>query len=128
MKLLLDTHALAWWVFGDERIPASVRALIAEPSNTVFVSVVSAFECATKHRIGKWPQAAVLVRSFVEIVTREDFQLLDVSVHHALRAGALRAEHRDPFDRLLAAQAEVDNLGFITADPKFGQFNTTTIW
>jgi PIN domain nuclease of toxin-antitoxin system len=128
MSFLLDTHAFAWWAFDDPRLPPRIRARIAGGGQEVFVSVVSVFECATKFRIGKWREAEPLVTAFERIVAEQEFILLNLSVRHALRAGLLAGDHQDPFDRMLAAQAEIEKLQLITIDPKFKKFGTETVW
>jgi len=128
MRFLLDTHALAWWVFDDPRLTMRMRQQLGGPDNAVFVSAVSAFECAAKFRIGKWPEAAPLVHGFDELVGNEGFDLLSLSSRHALRAGLIVSDHRDPFDRMIAAQADVEGLALVSIDPVFRQMGVATIW
>ena len=128
MRLLLDTHALAWWLLDNPRLPERTRNLIAEADNEVLVSAVSAFEVATKFRIGKWNDIGPLAMAFEEIVSAQDFALLHVSANHASRAGLMRGAHRDPFDRLLAAQTEIEGLQLVTDDARFRDLGTATIW
>jgi PIN domain nuclease of toxin-antitoxin system len=128
MKLLLDTHALAWWLMDDSRLTETARNAIADPGNDVAVSAVSAFEVATKYRIGKWPAMADLVTGFPHLVAEQEFSLLPITVSHALLAGRFAAAHRDPFDRLLAAQAKLDSLVLVTADSAFSQFDIDLLW
>ena len=128
MNLLLDTHALAWWLLDDTRLSTRVAGLIADAETNVFVSAVSAYEAALKHRLGKWPQAAPLAGAFEQIVSAEGFKLLPVTGRHAARAGFFDAAHRDPFDRILAAQAEIEELTLATNDARFADFGTRTVW
>jgi PIN domain nuclease of toxin-antitoxin system len=128
MRLLLDTHTLAWWLLNDERLSARARDLIGDPENRIFASAISAFETATKHRLGKWPEIGPLTAAFEEIVTSQDFTIIPVSATHAGRAGALQGAHRDPFDRILAAQAQIEGLGLLTNDRRLGSFGIDTIW
>jgi PIN domain nuclease of toxin-antitoxin system len=128
MRLLLDTHALVWWWTDDPRLPASARAAIADPANTVHVSAVSAWEITTKHRLGKWPEGDQLIAEYVGLLRRSRFQALAISTEHAHRAGALPGPHRDPFDRMLIAQAGLDSLPVVTADPVFATYGAEVIW
>lgn len=128
MRLLLDTHALAWWLYNSARLSLPARTAIHDDANEIFVSAVCAWEIATQHRLGKWPDAASVVEQYSDLVAADGFAHLPVSPAHALRAGAYAAEHRDPFDRLLAAQAEIEHLTLVTRDPAFAQFGTRTLW
>ncbi len=128
MKLLLDTHALVWWWKDDPRLPARARGTIADPNNTVFVSAVAAWELATKHRIGKWPEAEHVIAEYMTLLRRSRFQPLSISTEHAHRAGLLPGPHRDPFDRLLIAQAGLEALTVVTGDPVFKVYDADVIW
>jgi PIN domain nuclease of toxin-antitoxin system len=128
VNLLLDTHALAWWLLDDKRLSARVAGLVADAATNVFVSAVSAYEAALKHRLGKWPEVGPLAGAFEQIVAAEGFKLLSVTGRHAARAGLLSALHRDPFDRILAAQAEIEELTLATNDGRFEDFGTRTVW
>ncbi|MCA1654721.1 MAG: type II toxin-antitoxin system VapC family toxin [Sphingomicrobium sp.] len=112
MRLLLDTHVLLWWFEDDRRLGRS-RALIADPTNDVSISIVSLWEIAIKSRIGKLnANVGMTERQRVH----EGFDLLDVRVPHLEALAALPHHHRDPFDHLLIAQAQVEGLTFVTAD------------
>ena len=128
MRLLLDTHALLWWFVNDSRLSPRVRALIADESNEVLVSGASAWEIATKHRLGKLPQAADAFSRFEELVAADGFALLSISQRHGLRAGSYSGSHGDPFDRMLAAQAEIEGVALLTRDPAFAAFPIETLW
>lgn len=128
MKLLLDTHALVWWLFDDPRLGRKSRALITDRDNRVSASAVSAFEISTKHRIGKWPEVAIIARDFGSLVAAENFDLLDVTPAHALLAGSMPGLHKDPFDRILAAQAKLESLTLVTADAAFQSFDLEPVW
>ena len=128
MRLLLDTHALLWWFTDDPRLSAKARDLIGDLDNEILVSAASAWEIATKHRLGKLQEASEAVSRFDELVAADGFTHLPISHLHGLRAGAYRAPHRDPFDRMLAAQAELESLPLITLDPAFEQFEIATLW
>jgi PIN domain nuclease of toxin-antitoxin system len=128
MRILLDTHALVWSLVDDAKLPPRVAGLLRDPLNRVFASAVSAYEAAYKHRLGKWNEAGFLVRRFEEVVGWQRFELMSISTRHAARAGLFAAEHRDPFDRLLAAQAEIEELTLATNDGRFTDFGTRTVW
>jgi PIN domain nuclease of toxin-antitoxin system len=128
LRLLLDTHALVWWLLNSPRLTPKPRALIADQENELFVSAASAWELATKVRLGKWPEAMAITASFPTVLTANQFKPLPISAAHALRAGAWLASHPDPFDRMLAAQAEMDGLALLTADAAFSGFGIETIW
>ncbi|MEW6487617.1 MAG: type II toxin-antitoxin system VapC family toxin [Thermodesulfobacteriota bacterium] len=128
MRFLLDTHVWLWRVTDDPRLPATARAAIGDEANDIFVSAASAWEIATKHRIGKLegvPQAAA---RFAELVAADGFHHLPTEHSHGLRAGSHGAAHRDPFDRMLAAQSEIESLPLITRDPAFSAFSVSTLW
>lgn len=128
MRLLLDTHALVWWWTDDHRLPAAAREAIASETNHVAVSAASAWEIATKHRLGKWPEAGQIVAGFDALLRRSRFLDLPISIEHGRVAGGLQGEHRDPFDRMLIAQSRLEALTLITRDPVFSQFSVPTIW
>lgn len=128
IRLLLDTHALIWWWTDDARLPPAARAAIADPENTVIVSAVSAWEIATKHRVGKWPEVAPIVEAFETFVRRSRFSLLPISALHARAAGMLEGPHRDPFDRMLIAQSREEGLPIVSADRIFRSYGVTVVW
>ncbi len=128
MKLLLDTHALIWWWTDDPQLPASARALIADEALPVFVSAASAWEMATKHRLGRLGSVSAALPRFNALVQADGFGHLPITWQHALKAGGHAAEHRDPFDRMLAAQADLEGLTLVTRDEAFAQFGTRTAW
>jgi PIN domain nuclease of toxin-antitoxin system len=128
MAFLLDTHALLWWLAEPERLSPVVHATLADPDQPVFISAASAWEIATKHRLGRLPTAEVLLQEGWPLMERQGFQLLPVSWSHGLRAGGYPMPHRDPFDRLLAAQAELEQLILITLDPALVPFPCQTLW
>ncbi|THF63997.1 type II toxin-antitoxin system VapC family toxin [Pseudothauera nasutitermitis] len=128
MNLLLDTHALLWWFTDDPRLSAGARRAIADESNTVFVSAASAWEIATKHRLGKLNEAIEAIDRFGELVAADGFEHLPVTYLHALKAGSYQVDHRDPFDRVLAAQSALDGLTLVTIDPAFKRFGTEVVW
>jgi len=127
LRLLLDTHALLWWLSEDAALPHRARRLIAGSSD-VIVSAVSAWEIATKFRLGRLPTATDLVSDFEGYVARERFQSLAISVGHGVRAGLLPGPHRDPFDRMLAAQAQTEGLPIVSSDAVFDAYGVRRIW
>lgn len=128
MKLLLDTHALLWWWTNDPKLSDAARRAIADEDNQVLVSAASAWEIATKRRLGKLPHAAQALDRFNELVMADGFEHLSISYLHSLKAGAHPSEHRDPFDRMLAAQAELEKAVLVTLDPVFAGFQCRVLW
>lgn len=128
MRLLVDTHALAWWYLGDPRLSAPARAALLDDESEVLISPISAWEIATKYRSGKWPEAAELATGFRELVDADGFHRLPLTETHALHAGRFPQLHRDPFDRMLAAQCEIEGLTLVTRDPAFAAFHCPTLW
>lgn len=115
MSVLLDTHVVAWLVGDPDRVDAGVRATLADPNTTVLVSAISALEVATKNRLGKWPVGA-LAEGWVTAVDEAGLEQLPVDQDDALLAGSLTWDHRDPFDRVLAAQALRRAIPLVTVD------------
>jgi len=128
MRYLLDTHALLWWWTDDPQLSPLARAAIELQTNEICVSAASAWEIATKHRLGKLAGAGEAVRRFNELVAADGFGHLPVSYLHALRAGSYECQHRDPFDRMLAAQTDLDALVLLTCDSAFAAFGTRVAW
>jgi PIN domain nuclease of toxin-antitoxin system len=126
---LLDTHALLWALAEPDRLGAQARSALQDPASSVYVSAVSAWEIATKHRLGKLPQAEVLVSGFDRHRRRLGADELNITAEHSLLAGSLDWSHRDPFDRMLAAQSLVESLTIITGDGIFADFTgVRTLW
>lgn len=128
MKLLLDTHVLLWWLDGDERLIPAARSLIADESNEILVSAASAWEISTKVRIGKLPGAVEVAAKLPQIIVSQGFVALSITIDHALRAGVLPGPHRDPFDRMLAAQAQAENIPIISKDAVFDTYAVVRLW
>ena len=128
MRLLLDTHTLLWWLIDDPALPVSARRLIARESNTIFVSAASGWEIATKFRLGRLPSAANLVEDFENFLAGERFETLPILLAHAVRAGLLPGPHKDPFDRMLIAQALAENLPIISNDSALDNYHVRRIW
>jgi PIN domain nuclease of toxin-antitoxin system len=128
VRILLDTHALLWAAGGDARLSAAAAAIIEDADQALMFSAVSALEIAVKHAAGRLElpdDAGVWVRTRMAA-----FGLIElpVTIEHALEAGALPAHHRDPWDRLLVAQARVEGVPLLTADPAFSRYEVTTLW
>ena len=128
MRLLLDTHAVLWWLLGDERLSRKARHEIARDWNEVMVSAVSAMEVSTKYRLGKLSEAETIAGRFEERVAAHGFQSLPVTLAHGDRAGLLAIPNRDPFDRLLIAQALVENLVLVSNEKPFDSFGVRRLW
>ncbi len=128
MKMLLDTHALLWWLAGDETLSQKARDEIGNTDNEIMVSAASAMEVATKFRIGKLPEAAYLARNFREAIGDQGFSELGISVRHALLAGEMAIPHKDPFDRLLMAQAMLEDLVLVSNEAVFDEFGVRRLW
>ncbi len=128
MRLLLDTHALLWWLAGDARLPRRMRILIADEENAIYVSAASGWEIATKYRIGKLPEAEEVARDVAVHVAAQGFADMSMTLRHAQRAGSLESAHRDPFDRMLIAQALLEDIPIISRDRVFDAFGVTRLW
>ncbi|MCB0915734.1 MAG: type II toxin-antitoxin system VapC family toxin [Actinobacteria bacterium] len=122
MRLLLDTHALLWWL-ADAPLSTVARDLIADPTNVVYVSAASGWEISVKTALGKLVAPDDLESSLTDC----NFDSLPISFSHALAAGRLPPHHRDPFDRMLIAQAQHEGLTLITRDPRFEPYDVTTL-
>lgn len=128
LRLSLDTHALIWWLAGDEALSHRAQDAIADEANSIVVSAASAMEVATKHRIGKLPNAALLACDFETIVADQGFGELPITVHHARVAGEMKIEHKDPFDRLLIAQAQAEDMVLVSNEALFDDFGINRLW
>lgn len=128
MKALLDTHALLWWLFDDPHLSTTARDFIANAENEILVSAASAWEIATKHRIGKLPEAEDIARLLPMYLRQARFGQLSVSVDDGLLAGSLPGPHKDPFDRMLIAQARLRSLSVLSIDPVFHEYGVTVLW
>jgi PIN domain nuclease of toxin-antitoxin system len=128
MRYLLDTHSLIWWWNDDPRLSLAARDVIAEVDNEIWVSAASAWEIATKARIGKLADMPDAVKRYPMLVLQNGFLRLPISEDHALKAGQYPQAHRDPFDRLLAAQAAIERMPLITCDDDLGQFDCEVFW
>ena len=128
VRLLLDTHALLWWLFDDPSLSPAARSAIVNPQNEVSVSAASAWEIATKHRLGRLPEAGDVAVNLPRYLRRARISVLSISLEHAMAAGALPGPHRDPFDRMLVAQARAENLVVATTDRVFRDYGVAVVW
>ena len=128
MQLLLDTHAFLWWLAGSEKLSQSARQAIADEANDVLVSAASAWEIATKHRLGKLRGAEVVAQDIAGTIASQGFEELAVTVDDAGRAGELPGPLRDPFDRMLISQALARNLVLISIETPFDQYGVRRLW
>lgn len=128
MRVLLDSHALVWLLDGDRRLSKGAREAIEADDAIVCISAATAWEISTKVRLGKWPEAASLSTSLATVMAQFGFVALSVTIDHALTAGLLPGPHRDPFDRMLAAQAAMEGIPLISADPAFRALGTEVLW
>lgn len=126
--LLLDTHALLWWLAGDDQLSAAARGAIADEANEIFVSAASAWEIATKIRIGKLPAPALEGGGVTRAIAAQGFHELAISVDHGERAGSLPGSHRDPFDRMLIAQAQAEAMTLVSNESVFDSYGVTRVW
>lgn len=128
MRLLLDTHAFLWWLDGNRRLSDTARRAIEDAANDIVVSAVSAWEITTKHRIGKLPRAGAVARNVAGTIANQGFEELAIPVTDAERAGRLPGPHRDPFDRILIAQALVHDVAVVSLDRAFDRYGVNRIW
>jgi PIN domain nuclease of toxin-antitoxin system len=128
MTGLLDTCTLLWWWSEPDKLSNRVVELIKNPDHRFFVSAASAWEVATKYRIGKYPNGGSIIKEWEIRLNEDGFQELPISFSHALKAGALPGEHRDPFDRMVAAQAMILQLPVLTFDPEIQTLGAQIIW
>jgi PIN domain nuclease of toxin-antitoxin system len=127
-RLLLDTRAFLWWLAGDERLSVRAREAVGEELAPIFVSAASVWEIATKHRLGKLPAASAIVGDLAGVIESQGFVGLPITIRHGETAGALPGPHRDPFDRMLIAQALLDDLVLVSNEQAFGAYGARLLW
>jgi PIN domain nuclease of toxin-antitoxin system len=128
LRLLLDTHAFLWWLAGDEALSGKSREAIESQADAIFFSAASAWEISTKHRLGKLSGASAIVDDITEAMESQGFVGLPVSVRHGQAAGALPGPHRDPFDRMLIAQALIEDLVLVSNERVFDAYGVRRLW
>lgn len=128
MRFLLDTHTFLWWVTDDDRLSARARELIGDGGNALFLSAASGWEIAIKTALGRLAFAADPEKTIPEQMAANALDGLPVRMSHALRVHALPSHHRDPFDRLLVAQAQLEELSILTNDPMIGRYAVEAAW
>jgi len=128
VKILLDTCVVLWATMSPSALSKVARDIIADESNVILVSAASAWEIATKVRLGKLPGAEQLERDYLDVMEDAGYALLPIDTESALRAGRMTAAHRDPFDRMLAAQAIALDIPILSPDPQFDSLAARRIW
>ncbi len=128
MTGLVDTHTLLWATYAPRRLSLRAAALVRDMGNELVVSAASAWEIATKVRLGRLPEAVEFERDFMSLIRRAGYSLRPVTVEDGLRAGRLIGAHQDPFDRMIAAQALADDIPVISVDAKLDVFGVRRIW
>ncbi len=128
MRLLLDTHTFIWWFDGSRRLSPQARRAIGDEENDALISAASAWEIATKRRLGKLPGVEALALDIAGAIARQGFEELPVTVEDGVRAGSLPGPHRDPFDRMLIAQAQARNLVLISGESLFDWYGVRRLW
>lgn len=128
MRAILDTHVFLWWVLDAPRLSVKARSILQDGANELLLSTASAYELTIKAHSGRLslpepPDSYVPSR-----LAANAFESLSIELAHALRAGSLPTIHRDPFDRILVAQAQIEGLPILTADPAIGRYDVETIW
>ena len=128
VRVLLDTHAFVWWLADSTRLSAPALKTIADGGNSIAVSAASAWEIATKYRLGKLPEGKVAAFNVASSIASQGFEELSISVVDAERAGQLPGPHRDPFDRMLIAQALAHDMIVVSSDTAFDQYGVNRLW
>lgn len=128
MRLLLDTQCWLWWFSQPERLSEEAIAQIADQNNQVWLSVASVWEIGIKVSIGKLPLPEQIDDYISNRMTQLGARSLEITAHHALRAAALPLHHRDPFDRMLIAQAQLEGMTLVSSDSMFNQYEVSLLW
>jgi PIN domain nuclease of toxin-antitoxin system len=128
VRLLLDTHAFLWWITDDARLSERARRSIADRSNTIFFSAASGWEVVVKRALGRVTLLQDPERLILEQVAANAFEVLPVSLHHTLKIDRLPPLHRDPFDRVLVAQALSEQMALISGDPHIARYPVDVVW
>jgi PIN domain nuclease of toxin-antitoxin system len=128
VRLLLDTHVLLWFLLGEEMLSPPARAAIASPDAETFVSAVSAWEISIKYKQGRLPTATRFVADLDGTITRKGFSAVPITISHGERAGSLPLHHKDPFDRMLIAQALAESLTLVSNERLFDRYGVARLW
>ncbi len=128
MRLLLDTHTFLWWIEDAPQLSEQARRLIADPNNDLFLSAASGWEIAIKTQLGKLRVPDELERFLAEQLSLNQISALPITMYHALHVKNLPLHHRDPFDRMLIAQSQLEAMPIITTDSIFNRYHVETIW
>jgi PIN domain nuclease of toxin-antitoxin system len=128
MKALLDTHAFLWWITDDARLSSRVRDLTGDSTNRLFLSAASGWEIAIKAQLGKLQLPDNLERYIADQLSLNGFESLPIQLRHALHVYSLPDFHRDPFDRILVAQSQLEQLPILTVDPQIARYEVDVIW
>lgn len=124
----MDTHALLWWLDDRSKLSRAAYAAIADETNEIAVSAVSAFEICLKHKMGKLPGVGHLAQAFEAVIADQGFSELAVSIRHAVAAGVLQLSHKDPFDRMLIAQALTEGAVLVSNEAAFDPSGVQRLW
>lgn len=128
MKYLLDTHTLLWAAREPHKLSRRAKSLLKDGGQQMYVSAVTAFEMATKVRLGKLEDPTAMLSNFKGKLEEEGYSMVPMTVSHALKAGSFPESHRDPFDRMLAAQALLEGLTLLSIDAKLDAFGVARVW
>jgi PIN domain nuclease of toxin-antitoxin system len=128
LKVLVDTHAILWWLAGDDRLSPAARRILADPANRRWVSIASLWEIAIKMSAGKLPAGELTLRRIAETLAAQEFVVLPIRLDDLLRVELLPWIHRDPFDRVLIAQALEEGVPLLTLDGAMSGYPVETIW
>lgn len=128
LRVLLDTHTLLWATLAPVFLSQEVAAIIEDETNVILVSAASAWEISTKVRLGKLPGAEPLEKDFLDVMVDAGYVMLSIDAGSALRAGRLTSDHRDPFDRMIAAQSLAEDIPVLSMDSKLDLFGVRRIW
>lgn len=128
MRLLLDTHAFLWWIADDPRLSKKACEIMGDGKNQLFLSAASGWEIAIKARLGRLQMPDDLEHFILEQMALNAIENLPIILSHALHVYTLPDYHRDPFDRLLVSQAQLEGLPILTADPQISQYSVEVVW
>jgi PIN domain nuclease of toxin-antitoxin system len=128
MKVLLDTHTFLWWITDDPKLSLRVRGIISDRENEIFISAATGWEIAIKSQIGRLKLPDEPQRFILEQLKINGMKSLPIEMRHALHVSTLPTYHQDPFDRILIAQAQMEDLPVLSADPEIGKYEVTIIW